>query len=166
MKSNHQSNFGPASLIVSALLLGTAAVLSAPAEKTAAGTPANARAVDTMSQSVFVSPTNSTSGRDPFFPRSERPWKGLMRTAPVSTGPVVVTPAAAEVVYMAFSGSAETTCIATVTVNGIGRTLKVGEYTEVISRGVTVKVRCISITEEKVVIEVDGERKEIALRTK
>jgi len=44
--------------------------------------------------------------------------------------------------------------------------LATGESTEVSSKGSRIEVRCVEITEEKVVVEVGGERKEIPFRVK
>ena len=132
------------------------------AEEKSAPPAAAAAASNSVPLSVFVVPSNSSEGRDPFFPKSERPWRRV--TTVVSTNVHPVQPSS-EVAYIAFTGTPDHR-LATMTINGIGRTLAVGESTTITSRGSQIEVRCIEITEEKVVVEINGEARVVPFRSK
>src|SRR5258708_6688101 len=101
--------------------------------------------------SVFTLPTNVKDGKDPFFPTSVRLW--TTRAA---------TPAKA-----AFDAS-------TLALNGIiprvsgminGKTFYKGDEADVKdSAGARIRVKCLEVKEDSVLIEAGGERRELHLR--
>src|SRR5581483_9076667 len=133
----------------------TALVHSAPNEKVPADSQnAGTNGAPKSTYSV-PSPTDPTEGRDPFFPNSRRRIKVVDVKTP--TAPT------ADIVYIAFSGTPDHR-LATITINGNGRTYAEGEQGEILSKGRRLEVRCVKITEENVVLEVNGERREIPFR--
>ncbi|HUA67648.1 MAG TPA: hypothetical protein VMA13_03795 [Candidatus Saccharimonadales bacterium] len=100
--------------------------------------------------SVFIMPANPNEGHDPFFPNSIRPYRGAM----LSTNSPVTA--------------------AALTVQGITRmngnylaiidnqTFGVGDDEEVTTPQGSVHVRCLEITANSVVVEVNGRRQELS----
>lgn len=107
-----------------------------------------------LPKSVFVLPANPDEGRDPFFPNSTRPYATSTPAAPAR-------PAAAPVslVLKGFSGPVDRRLAI---INN--RTFEAGEEGDVVFPGGRIKVRCVEIRDESVVIEMGGERRELRLR--
>jgi hypothetical protein len=117
--------------------------------------PANA-ATNTASaeipQSVFVIPATSKEGRDPFFPDSIRVY---------NSGPVKVkSPDAA--LTLVLNGLSGTPQHRLAMING--RTMEEGEEAEISSSSGRIQVHCIEIKTDSVIVEVNGERRELRLR--
>ena len=100
--------------------------------------------------SKFTIPTSIAEGRDPFFPNSTR-----LSTTVVSTSPNGKRPAPVSLVLQGISGKFAL-------ING--RTLEVNEEADVTTAGGKIRVRCLNINEDVVVIEADGARQELRLR--
>lgn len=104
-------------------------------------------------RSTFVIPKSTKEGRDPFFPNSTRLFG---ETVAKSTNAPATN---AGLVLKALAGSAERRLA---TINN--RTFEVGEQAEVQSGAGRVRVRCIEITDDSVVIEVGGARRTLRMR--
>jgi hypothetical protein len=136
---------------LAAALLGLALVLQAA--PTQAG--ASAQAPETaVSPSVFVMPNTPQDGRDPFFPRSMRPYAHPIIP---TNAPVII----ADLRLNGISGSAERRLAI---INN--RTFGVGEEGEVPSGSERVRIRCLEIKGDAVVIQFvsGGARRELKLR--
>ena len=134
-------------LTLATMLLSTIAVHAAPstnvtAEAASEGAP--------IPKSVYAVPNGKADGRDPFFPGRT----GI--AAPVTP----VKPTSPNVVL---------------TLNGVspgfaiinGKTIAVGEETEIVTSNGRIQVRCVEVREKDnlVIVEVDGERQELKLRS-
>jgi len=103
--------------------------------------------------SVFEIPRSPEEGRDPFFPASDR-FRRVSSTNSTTTPKVP----AIELVYNGLSGTADHRLAI---ING--RTLAEGEETELVLPTGRVKIRCIEIKGETVIVEAFGERRELRL---
>jgi len=147
-------------LLTCSLIWSALAVESAPSKPaTPARPPAPAAGLnETMvPQSVFVSPRSPQQGRDPFFPKSDRPFREY-QVIPKSNPPVVVT---TELRLQGISGSAERRLAI---VNN--RTFEVGEEGDVGSGPERVRIRVLEIKADAVVVQflASGQRREFHLR--
>jgi hypothetical protein len=148
----------PAVLLTAAALLGGWAVAHAapaakPASVTAAQNETNSSETE-IPRSVFIIPTNPKEGRDPFFPNSAR----LSATRPVR-----IVPASVEVplVLNGLSGSPQHR-LAIINY----QTFAEGEEHDVNSPSGRIRVRCVEIKGQKVVVEVAGERRELLFESR
>jgi hypothetical protein len=103
-------------------------------------------------QSVYVVPVSEADGCDPFFPKSNRLRSGSAKQAAAPKAPTL------KLVYNGLSGTADRQFAI---ING--RTLAEGEETEIISGNGRIKIRCIQIKGETVIVEAQGERRELQL---
>ena len=101
--------------------------------------------------SIFVVPTNSADGRDPFYPESTR-FLGSSTNSRISINPVIL-------VLQGISGT-PTSKLAIIN----GRTLAEGEQTELTLGGKRVQIRCVEIKADSVTVEVEGSRHELKMR--
>jgi hypothetical protein len=148
MKNRFYPALNVGSLIAAATIFWTGSANSAPPEKPGAGT--SSAADKQIPQSVYVVPANQKDGRDPFFPDSDR----LKARVVVKSTPN--TPSVTLVLNGLSPGLAM--------ING--RTMAAGEESDVNSSGRRVHIRLVEIKdkEKTVVVEVDGERRELTLR--
>lgn len=112
-----------------------------------------------LPESVFVSPTKPAEGRDPFFPRSERPY---LQFNPPKTTPLP-TPAA-DLTLKGISGSKDQPLAIINTT-----TFTSGEENDVVTKAGKMRIRCVEIRMDDgvVVIQVGGESRVLSLaRTK
>ena len=136
------------------MFLGTTLVSSAPPEskpKTAApGADSNA-----VPQSTFTIPANFSQGRDPFYPNA----RYMFGTPQVV--PTVARTSGIDLLHLdGISGAADHK-LAMINY----RTMAEGETNDFLTVSGHVKIRCVEIKTESVVIEViGGERKELHLR--
>ena len=100
-------------------------------------------------RSVFVLPSNSKEGRDPFFPNSNRPYE-IAAAANTRTGNV------ASLVLKGFSGSLNHRLVI---INN--HTFAAGETGSVVTSDGRVRLRCIEIKTNSVIIEVGGQQREL-----
>jgi hypothetical protein len=116
--------------------------------------PTNAEPVEVIiPQSAFLMPLTKEQGKDPFFPRSLRPYA----TAPVTVvSNVPALPPPVELKINGTSGSEERPLVI---INNV--TFGVGDSGEVTSGGRRVRIQCleISLSEGKATIEVQGGRR-------
>ena len=141
----------------SALFLSASALAADPPPDPRAKTPTHVADTNSIPQSVFTIPASVAEGRDPFYPNAHYlGGGGEVKHAPVST-------VADTLELKGVSGSAGRR-LAMIAAAGTNRTLAVGEETEFRTSAGPIKVRCVDIKGESVVIEVDGERRELRLR--
>ncbi len=136
---------------------GIASVQAAPphaSSSIAANTHTNALWVESkIPQSVFVIPSSLQEGRDPFFPDSTRVL-GQVKTdhKPTNT----------DVGALVLNGLSGTTERRLAMING--RTFGEGEEADVLTPMGRVKVQCLEIKTDSVVIKVGGQKVELHLR--
>jgi hypothetical protein len=111
-------------------------------------------------RSVFEVPTNPERGRDPFYPKSTRLF-GL-RTTSTNAAPV------SRVTFLLRGlAGAPGQRLATLTVKespGRSLILAEGETTSLRLPGGEIRVRCVSIEDDRVLVEINGSRQELRLR--
>jgi hypothetical protein len=139
-------------MFTTATLAASASGSAAPATRAALGVvpPLSSNAVP---KSVFVVPASEKDGRDPFYPQSDRLQHGSNKKSAAAPK----TPSI-ELVYNGLSGTADRRLAI---ING--RTLAEGEETELVLPTGRVKIRCIEIKGETVIVEAFGERRELRL---
>ena len=103
-------------------------------------------------KSIFVIPKDAKDGRDPFYPNSDRLSKS-------GTNETVVSAVKVPLILNGLSGASGHRLAM---ING--RTLAEGESSDVPSGGSLVKVHCVEIKENSVVVEVGGSRQELTMR--
>jgi hypothetical protein len=139
----------PAAVLCGRLALGAAAPASGSHAVSAAGTNA-APAEAAIPQSVFVQPATKEEGKDPFFPRSLRPY---------GPGPVKAStnnPAPQMVVELKYNGMSGTADHRLAIING--RTFEQGEEGEVRSGQGRVSIRVVEIKPDYVVVIAAGQQ--------
>lgn len=107
-------------------------------------------------RSVFTIPSETTEGRDPFFPNlvdSEASTKAG------KSGKTGGKPATAEFVLQGISGSGDRR----LAVIG-GHSFAAGEESDVLVPTGRVRIRCLEIKDDSVIIEIGGERREIRFK--
>jgi hypothetical protein len=108
-------------------------------------------------QAIFINPTSKKEGVDPFFPKSERPY---LTAHPIkqATQPVSVT---ADLRLGGISGSQDHRLAI---INN--KTFEIGEEGDVSSNSDKVRIRCLEIKSESVIIQFvsGGVRRELHLR--
>jgi|ERR1017187_1840106 hypothetical protein len=114
--------------------------------------PANqAQSANTNSlRSVFILPANPGQGRDPFFPKSNRPYE----TSMAATNTVEAT----ALVVKGISGSSDHRLVI---INN--HTFATGDIGDVITGQGRIRVHCIEIKPRSVVVEVSGQYHELPL---
>ena len=100
-------------------------------------------------RSVFILPANPGEGRDPFFPKSNRPFETAMN---VTNNTVEVT----ALVVKGVSGSPDHRLVI---INN--HTFAVGDIADVITDMGRIRVHCVEIKPRSVVIEVGGQYHEL-----
>jgi len=108
-----------------------------------------------VTQSVFVIPSKAQEGKDPFFPRSTRPYGAV--APPKNSQPTVV---AAELVLRGISGTAERPLAI---INNY--TFTAGEEREVTTGNTRLRIRCLEINMSAgaVLVQIGSERRELRL---
>ena len=133
-----------------------AAKTKAPSTVSAgANAPAAIRAE--IPKSVFVIPSSPKEGRNPFFPQSavQAPPPDLSR---ISKQPVKSDPSLIHLNGITPSGPRVTAMINS-------RTFEEGESGEIkLPNGAKVLIKCIEIKADSVIIEVDGQKRELKLK--
>ncbi len=119
--------------------------------------PTNALpALPAIPQSVFIIPISPQQGKDPFFPRSTR----LFTSVVVKTNPL---PAAAVSVELKLNGISGTTDHRLAIINN--RTFEANEEGPVSTTLGPVRIRCLEIKPDSVLIQVGGEQRILRLRS-
>ena len=111
--------------------------------------PANQSAKTNLLRSVFILPTNPGEGRDPFFPKSNRPYE----MAPAATNNV------AEVTALVVKGTSGSPDHRLVIINN--HTFAAGDTADVLTEQGRIRVHCVEIKPRVVVIEVGGQYHEL-----
>ena len=130
---------------LTAILLPAAALAVLPLS----AAPANPSAKTNLLRSVFILPANPGEGRDPFFPKSNRPYE----MAPAATNNV---PEISALVVKGVSGSTEHRLVI---INN--HTFAAGDTADVITEQGRIRVHCVEIKPRVVVIEVGGQYHEL-----
>jgi hypothetical protein len=136
----------------------TCLVAHAGNAKTQQGAPANivpqVPEVE-IPQSTFVPPSQPSEGRNPFYPQSNN---GFQAPAPVKMPDGA--PDLSSFVLNGITSPPRRTAM----ING--RTFEIGETGEVrLPNGAKVLIKCIQIGNESAVIDVNGQRREVHLRS-
>ncbi len=111
--------------------------------------PANPSAKTNSLRSVFILPANPGEGRDPFFPKSNRPYEAAM-TATNNT---------VEVTALVVKGGSGSSDHPLVIINN--HTFAAGDIADVITDEGRIRVHCVEIKPRSVVIEVGGQYHEL-----
>jgi hypothetical protein len=138
--------------VATAMVLGTMAAHSAPpgtkskADSQTAGT-------NVIPQSTFTVPTSHVQGRDPFFPNSS-----------YMSGTQVIKISSSAPVTLILNGLSGTSDHRLAMING--HTFAEGEDNDIQTASGRVRIHCIQIKGDSVVVEVGsgGERRELRLR--
>jgi hypothetical protein len=150
--------FRVAALLIPAALLCAGKALGAaePAAGSPAGSAGVTNAEPAIPLSVFVVPATREEGKDPFFPRSLRPY-GSAPVRPNTNAPVQL------VIDLKLNGISGTAEHRLAIING--RTFDQGEDAEVRSGATRVRVRVVEIKPDYVIVEAAGQRQILRLRT-
>jgi len=156
MKSNHQLNGLLITSVVLSLVTAVPLVTLAEArsKKGDPKTQANADAIE-VPRSVFIIPSRAGDGRDPFFPLSRRM---VVEAQPSKSGD---TPKS-EPISLVLKGISRNDRNRFALIND--KTFTAGEEREVVMNNSRVRVHCLEIKEDSVVVEVNGARKELRMR--
>ncbi len=143
--------------IVATLILVTAGMMSvfaAPIEKAVREVPSNLMLTNQpVPKSAFAIPAKPVDGRDPFYPASDRLF-GL-KIAPKATAAPVNT----AIVFNGISGSKDRPFAM---ING--HTFAEGEEAPVNTAGGRVRVLLVAIKDDRAVVEIAGERRELTFQ--
>ena len=115
----------------------------------AAAPPAKAPAPEAPRHSVFVMPTNSKEGRDPFFPTSNRPYEIAQASRPH----------VADISSLVVKGVSGPPDHRLAIINN--HTFGVGDSSDIVTAQGRIHVRCVEIRDDVVVIETAGENHEL-----
>ncbi len=163
--TRHTANFRSGFAVFTGAVLLVQSLLSAPAESAApkadrsVSAAAATNTLDTLDplknipQSVFVAPTAEKEGKDPFFPDS---------TPQVASPTASKTPdnsSAVELVLQGISGPADKR-MAVINNKNFGA----GEEVMVPTPTGSVRIHCIEIRTNSVVVEIGSQRRELRLR--
>ena len=133
-----------AAVLLPATVLWASPLVAAPTNQSQ---PAKTNLV----RSVFILPANPGEGRDPFFPKSNRPYE----TAMTATNNTVEVTA---LVVKGVSGSSDRRLVI---INN--HTFAAGDIADVITDQGRIRVHCVEIKTRSVVIEVGGQYHELPL---
>jgi hypothetical protein len=145
MKSFCKNTMAVLLLIASATALAVIAAPVAQADKTDKAK---------TTRSIFILPSNSREGCDPFFPKSNRPYE-MAAAANTRTGNIT------SLVLKGFSGSQNHRLVI---INN--HTFAAGDTGDVTTSDGRVHLRCIEIKTNSAVIEVGGQRYELTYSNK
>jgi hypothetical protein len=140
-----------AALVGFGLWLTSATAENQPAPNQAVPAPKPVAQVIPIPKSVYVVPVKPEEGTDPFFPKAARVKAATPSTTPRSFS--------GDLVLKGFSGPAQHKLAI---INNY--TLATGEEADLHIGAAHVHVRCIEVKADSVVIEIEGERRELRLR--
>jgi len=146
-------------ITMAALLLGTFLIAHGAARTNSTAARGSAVATNAapievkIPQSVFVLPQTKEQGKDPFFPRSIRPYASVA-VAVVSNAPTLPPP-----VDLKINGTSGSEDRPLVIINNV--TFAVGDNREVTTGGRRVAIQCLEIdlSAGKATVEVSGSRR-------
>jgi len=157
MKSLLSGNKGPTLM---AMLVCLVFAIAAPLRANPKPSAVNAAPVElVIAQSVFVLPSGPSEGKDPFYPRSSRPYASFVLTRTNA----VAAPAVAVSAELHLNGISGTAARPLAIINN--RTFEVGEEGDVYSNIGRARIRCIEIRPDSVIIQIGGERRMLHLRS-
>lgn len=128
--------------LLSAAVVWVSALVAAPTNQAPSAKTNSLR-------SVFILPTAPREGRDPFFPKSNRPFE----MTPAATNAV---PEVTALVVKGISGSPDHRLVI---INN--HTFATGDIADVITEQGRIRVHCIEIKPRSVIIEVSGQYHEL-----
>jgi hypothetical protein len=140
--------------LLKTVLLGLALLANFAALGQTAKKPAAPEVKPAPVRSVFILPTHSSDGRDPFFPESGRVYQAM--ASENSTHSV-------EISTLAVKGFYRDAKSAFVIINN--HTFAVGDEGDVLTPGGRVHIRCMEIRSAVVIIDVNGSKHELLLNT-
>jgi hypothetical protein len=152
MKSKIFISFVQSGLLFSCLAAPLAAK-AAPVATNSVSMNTNSLSVE-IPKSIFIIPVSSKEGRDPFFPDSTH----------VYTANAAKTKATQTAGNLTFKLGVLSPKFATIINGSASRTLAAGEETEFNASGGPYRIKCLEIKAESVVIEINGERRELRMR--
>jgi hypothetical protein len=108
-------------------------------------------------KSVFIIPTAPQEGKDPFFPRSTRLWASVVvkTDSPQQPAPAVA-------VELKLNGISGTAARRLAIINN--RTFEAGEEGIVSTASSPVRIRCLEIKDDSVLVQIGGEQRKLHLR--
>jgi len=131
-------------------------ITNAPASPTPAPTNALPAQLE-IPKSVFIIPATPLEGKDPFFPLSMRPFTTVVvRTNPQPTVAVTVT------VDLKLNGISGTAARRLAIINN--RTFEANEEGAVSTPSGPVRIRCLEIKDDSVLVQIGGEQRVLRLR--
>jgi hypothetical protein len=131
-------------VLLSATVLRVSPLVAAPANQSQSAKTNSLR-------SVFILPAAPKEGRDPFFPKSNRPFE----MAPTATN---IVPEITALVVKGISGSTDHRLVI---INN--HTFATGDIADVITEQGRIRVHCVEIKPRSVIIEVGGQYHELPL---
>ena len=135
-----------AAMFLPALFLWSGSLVAAP------NPPAHPAVTNAPApRSVFVLPANPGEGRDPFFPKSNRPYESA---TPATNNVVEVT----ALVVKGISGAADHRLVIINTT-----TFAAGDTADVFTEQGRIRVHCVEIKPRSVVVEIAGHYHELSL---
>jgi len=123
-----------------------------PGLLTAAPTSRSQTSKTNSLRSVFILPANPTEGRDPFFPKSNRPYEAAMTTTKTSAVDI------SALVIRGISGPPDHRLVV---INST--TFAAGDVADVFTDQGRIRVHCVEIKPRSVVIEIRGQYHELTL---
>ncbi len=150
-----------AALLFCGLTLNATDKPATPASKSSKGQPVvtNAAPVSLeIPKSVFIIPKSPAEGKDPFYPKSTRLFNTVVIAASVTTtsAPVSVQ---VDLQLKGISGTADHRLAIIGT-----RTFEQGEEHEMPSASGRVRIRCVEIASDSVIVQVGNEQRTLHLR--
>jgi hypothetical protein len=136
------------------LLIASATALAVIAAPVAQADKADKTDKAKTTRSVFIIPSNSKEGCDPFFPKSNRPYE-MAAAANTRTGN------ATSLVLKGFSGSQNHRLVI---INN--HTFAAGDTGDVITSDGHVHLRCIEVKTNSAIVEIGGQRYELIYSNK
>jgi hypothetical protein len=149
MRTLKPSLTGLGTRALAAGLLCAAALWASPLS--AAPPPPTRPATTNAPRSVFILPSNPGEGRDPFFPKSNRPYE----MTPAATNNI------AEVTALVIKGVSGSTDHRLVIINNL--TFAVGDIRDVMTDRGRIRVHCVEIKPRSVIIEVGNQYHELSI---
>ena len=126
-----------------------------PSSEVKAETPAAKKIA--IPRSEFAIPTSPTEGRDPFFPDSMRLFASLPKHGVDKNGGKQSSTVLLSLKAISASGNRRVASIN-------NRPFETGEEGELSFGSTRVRIRCVEIREDSVIIELDGQTQELRLR--
>lgn len=146
--------------LIALLLIFSGAVspaASAPGKAPATSSGSVSNAPSYYTESVFTMPTGPKEGKDPFYPKSDRPWRDAKPAAPQQLAPV--TPQTLELKLSGISGTPEHRLAI---ING--KTFEQGEESEVRVGTARINIHVLKIEADTATVQVGTQQQVLRLR--